>query len=139
MPTLDEVEYQLSKAGFRGWILGRAETKELPSILRPAETIRAAVAGFYEAGTAMLVATEERLLFIDKRFYHCRCDEIAYDSIGSTDYQTNLLTAKVIIQYRGGRVTLSRVRNRLARQIVRFIDTKIERPQKIAHTSKKLK
>src|SRR5688500_8181634 len=98
MVSLSQVEDQLKKVGcnFRFW--GRPEIRELTKILIPGEIIAQAVNGRYENGFAMLVATDHRLLLIDKKPMFLTLEDIRFDMIAEMDFSAQLIdgTVKII-------------------------------------------
>lgn len=97
MVTLATVEKQLKDAGcnFRFW--GRAEIRELCNILLPGETIAYAVNGQYEAGFALLCATDFRILLIDKKPKYLTLKDIRFDMITELDFSGRLMNSTVHI------------------------------------------
>jgi hypothetical protein len=98
MVSLDQVEDQLKRVGcnFRFW--GRPEIRELRNILVPGEVIAQAVLGRYENGHALLVATNYRLLLIDKKPMFLTLEDIRFDMITEIDYSAQLLSGSIRIQ-----------------------------------------
>lgn len=98
MVSLSQVEDQLKRVGcnFRFW--GRPEIRELTKILIPGEIIAQAVNGRYENGFAMLVATDHRLLLIDKKPMFLTLEDIRFDMIAEIDFSAQLVdgTVKII-------------------------------------------
>lgn len=97
MISLSQVEDQLRRVGcnFRFW--GRPEIRELCNILMEGETIAQAVNGRYENGFAMLVATDHRLLLIDKKPMFLTLEDIRFDMIAEIDFSAQLLDSTVKI------------------------------------------
>lgn len=97
MVTLATVEQQLKAVGcnFRFW--GRAELRELCQILLPGETIAQVVNGQYEAGFAMLCATDFRVLLIDKKPKYLTLKDIRYDMITELDFSARMLNSTIRI------------------------------------------
>lgn len=97
MVSLNQVEEQLKRVGcnFRFW--GRPEIRELCNILMQGETITQCVNGRYEGGFALLVATDHRLLLIDKKPMFLTLEDIRYDMVSEMDYSAQLLGATVHI------------------------------------------
>jgi hypothetical protein len=96
MVTKDSVEKQLKKLHFNphGW--GRTEARELPNILLPDEEIYEVVNGFYDGGFALLVATNVRLLLIDKKpMNYLTVEDMRFDMINELDYSHRLLGARI--------------------------------------------
>lgn len=90
-----DVERQLKRMGvsFRFW--GRAELRELPKILMEGEEIKGCVNGRYDGGFAMLCATDQRLLLIDKKPMFLTMTDLRYDMISEVDYGYRLFDSSV--------------------------------------------
>ncbi|HEY5442065.1 MAG TPA: PH domain-containing protein [Candidatus Saccharimonadales bacterium] len=98
MVSLKLIEKQLKTIGFNyhGW--GRTEAKELANILLPDEEIFECVNGFYDGGFALLVATDVRVLLIDKKpLNYLTVDDLRFDMINELDYSHRLLGAHISI------------------------------------------
>ena len=94
MITMDTLEAQLKNVNFNinGW--GRSEAKELTNILHDGETILDLVNGFYDGGFAMLVATNLRLILIDKKpLNYLTVEDVRYDMINEIGYSHRLIGA----------------------------------------------
>lgn len=91
MLSLSQVEDQLKRVGcnFRFWC--QPEIRELCKILMPGETVAQAVVGRYENGFALLVATDHRLLLIDKKPLFLTLEDIRFDMISEIDYSAQFL------------------------------------------------
>jgi hypothetical protein len=98
MVTRESVEDQLKKIGvnYQGW--GRTEMGELPHVILPDEEIFECVNGFYEGGFALLVATNVRVLLIDKKpMRYLTVEDLRFDMISEIDYSRRLLAAQISI------------------------------------------
>ncbi len=98
MVTRESVEEQLKKIGvnYHGW--GRTEMGELPHVILPDEEIFECVNGFYEGGFALLVATNFRMLLIDKKpVRYLTVEDLRFDMISEIDYSRRLLAAQISI------------------------------------------
>lgn len=98
MVTPESVEKQLKDINFNHFGWGRSEAKELPHILMPTEEIFEVVNGFYEGGFALLVATNVRMLLIDKKpMNYLTVEDLRFDMISEIDYAHRLLGARISI------------------------------------------
>ena len=97
MVTLSVVDAQLKQAGCHVRMWGRSEVRELCDILLPGETIHAAVNGQYDAGFALLVATDFRVLLIDKKPKYLTLKDIRFDMITELDYANRLMDSTIRI------------------------------------------
>lgn len=98
MVTRETVEGQLKKIDFKytGW--GRTEVRELPAIILPDEEIFECVNGIYEGGFALLVATNFRVLLVDKKpLKYLTVEDLRFDMINEIDYSHRLLGARISI------------------------------------------
>ncbi len=97
MVTLAVIDAQLKKAGCQIRVWGRSEVRELCEILLPGENIAQAVNGQYDAGFAMLIATDFRVLLIDKKPKYLTLKDIRFDMITELDYANRLLDSTIRI------------------------------------------
>lgn len=95
MVSLLEVERQLKRieASFRYW--GRQEMLELQHILIPGEEIKSCINGRYVGGFAMLCATDQRLLLIDKKPMYLTMEDVRYDMVSEVDFSHRLVDATI--------------------------------------------
>jgi len=138
MISKQAVEDQLKRIGcnFRFW--GRSEVNELGRIMMEDEVIAQCVNGEYGNGFAMLVATNHRLLLVDKKpLLYLTVEDYRYEMITEFNYSRRLLnaTAKIhtarktttftswsqhrlrsLIEYAQGRVLEMRQQTHLASQ-----------------------
>lgn len=98
MVDLNYVEKQLKEIKFNAARINRAEVKELQNILLPDETIYECVNGYYEGGVALLVATDIRVLLIDKKpMGFLNVDDLRFDMISDIDYSHRAFGAQIAI------------------------------------------
>mgnify|MGYP003553114056 CR=1 FL=1 len=98
MVSSESVQQQLRDINFNvhGW--GRTEAKELPHIMIADEEIYEVVNGIYEGGFALLVATNFRMLLIDKKpLNYLTVEDLRFDMISEIDYAHRLLGARINI------------------------------------------
>lgn len=94
---LKELEDQLKRinCNFRFW--GRSEIKELAHVLFPGEVVEHCVNGSYEGGFALLAATNQRVLLVDKKPMYLTLEDVRFDMIAEVDYNHRLLNARIFI------------------------------------------
>jgi hypothetical protein len=92
------IQKQLKKIKFGGSIWNQAELRELPKIIHDGENISECVNGLYEGGVALLVATEMRVLLIDKKpLNYLTVEDLRFDMINEIDYSHRLMGAGITI------------------------------------------
>lgn len=98
---LDEIKEELKKLDISPTIFARKEIRELPDILSPDERIVYLVEGRNKLNNhhIILVATDRRLIFVDKEFmYGLKVEDFSYSKISSIQYETEFLLASIDIQ-----------------------------------------
>jgi hypothetical protein len=95
MVQLSVIDAQLTKLGIKKTFFSKPEIKELQHILMDGEDIVKCVAGRYHGGFALLVATERRLLLIDKKPLYLTVEDIRYDMISEVDMNTRLFDSSI--------------------------------------------
>lgn len=98
MVSRESVEAQLKEIGvnYKGW--GRTEMHELPNIILPDEEIFECINGFYEGGFALAVATNIRIILIDKKpLRYLTVEDLRFDMINEIDYSHRLIGAQISI------------------------------------------
>jgi hypothetical protein len=86
---------QLRAIGFTNWFFGRQEVNELSKILNDGEIIEHCAFGMYEDGPALLVATNNRLLLVDKRPFFLNLEDLRYEMINEVDFAGRFFDAVV--------------------------------------------
>ena len=87
------VEQQLQRLGLKFSFIGRPEIRELQNILFPDELMLHCLMGFYGGGTALLAATDQRLLLVDKKIFFLSLEDIRYDMISEIDVSSRVFQA----------------------------------------------
>ena len=96
--TKQDIADQLRKLSFSTTIWNQAEVAELPHIIHEGERISECVNGLYEGGVALLVATEMRLLLIDKKpLNYLNVEDLRFDMINEIDYNHRLTMASITV------------------------------------------
>jgi hypothetical protein len=91
------IESRLGELGFRASRWFRAEIHELQHILMDDETIVALTCGRYFGSFALLVATDQRLLLIDKRMFFMTIEDTRYDMISEIDFNTQMYASNLTV------------------------------------------
>jgi len=129
MPTLGDIERQLSSLDGLSKFFGRKEIKELPSIMHADEYIIGAVQGMYNNGQGMLVLTERRMIFIDKGFFGgAKIVDFFYDKISSVAYKGGLLLASIEVFVSGNKQEITHVDKEQGKTVCERIREKLHKP-----------
>ncbi len=95
MVSHGEITAQLNGLGLKFRFFGRKEVDELPSIINPGEQIRHCVYGSYQGGSGLLVATDRRILLIDKRPFFLNIEDFRYEMLSDVYFAGRMLNAAV--------------------------------------------
>ena len=95
MIQLTEVNKQLKSIGLSYKFFAKPEVRELTKILALDEVIKHCTFGFYQGGSALLVATQRRIILLDKRPFFLNLEIINYEMIKELDYAGRLLDATI--------------------------------------------
>lgn len=85
----------VSKVGH--WKLG---TRYLPHIIHPNEHIGGVVYGWNDEGSVMLVATDRRIIYLDKKPLFFDEDEVTYDVVSGVSFSKAGLASTVVLHTR---------------------------------------
>ncbi|MBX4190698.1 PH domain-containing protein [Candidatus Saccharibacteria bacterium] len=91
------IEARLGELRFRSSRWFRAEIHELQHILMDHEKIVALACGRYFGSFALLVATDQRLLLVDKRVFFMNIEDTRYDMISDIEFNSQVYSATVTI------------------------------------------
>lgn len=132
MVSLQEVENQLTAIGanYRFW--GRAEIVELQHILVPGERIQACLNGRYEGGFATFVATDQRLLLVDKKLFYLTTEDMRYDMIAEVDFTAQLFSGTIKVVTPTKSLTFTSYRPQILRQVATHIQQRVMQVRHIA-------
>lgn len=107
MPTLDEIKEQINGLDGVSRFVSRKEIKELPHILWEDENVEDILPGTYNNGNGILVATNSRLIFIDKGLvFGLKVEDFPLDKITSIQYSTGLMFGKLTIFASGNKAVI---------------------------------
>ena len=83
-------------------LFSRREIQELPNILWDDELPEQCVTGKYHANSGILVATDRRMLFVDKGLLgQLKVDDFPYDKISSLESNRGILAGSIVIHTSG--------------------------------------
>ena len=91
------IEARLGELRFKCSRWFKAEVSELQHVLMEHEKIIALACGRYFGSFALLVATDQRLLMIDKRVFFMNMESTPYDMISEIDYNAQSIYANLTV------------------------------------------
>lgn len=121
---IDRVRDELLKAGMTKYGLLKGESRHLPALIKQDEHIGGVVYGRTSDGSAMLIATDKRVLYLDHKLLSNKSDELTYDVVSGVSSNTQGSYAGVILHTRLGDYQIKYVNLTTARRFVRYIESK---------------
>lgn len=116
------VRQELKSAGISGYALHKAEGRYLPQLIQDDEHIMAAAYGRTDIGSAMLIATDRRVLYLDKKPLMAVSDEISYEVVSGVGVSQEAgLFVAVTLHTRMGDYSIRYVNPSSARKFQRYI------------------
>ncbi len=119
---VSRVRNELREAGMTSYGLLKFETKHLPSIIHEKEHIGGVVYGLSENGSAMIVATNLRVVYLDHKFMYHKKDELSYDIVGGVSINEQGGHSGIVLHTRAGDFKLRYVNTKAAKRFVKFIE-----------------
>lgn len=113
---------ELRELGATSYGLSKSEAKYLPLLIHPGEHIKGVIYGHNTEGFVMVVATEIRMLYLDKKPLFVKTDELAYNIVSGVSYSFAGFFASVTIHTRIGDYKIGLINNRCARNFVQYIE-----------------
>ena len=123
---VERIGRELKAAGVGKLSVLGPQSKSLARMLHDNEHIGGVVYGAYAGGYGWLIATDTRVLFIDKKPLFSSTDELSYDVVSGVRRIKAAVSASVTLHTRVGDYTVRYVSDKCAITFVRFIESKIE-------------
>jgi hypothetical protein len=137
MPTLEEIQKQIGSLDGASRLLAFKEIKELPKILWEDERVEQIIQGMYNNGNGVLVATNKRLVFVDKGLmFGLKVEDFPYDKITSIQYETGMLMGEITIFASGNKAEIKYLDKARTRVFAEFVRARITAASSHASMSK---
>lgn len=121
-PHEERIRSELKKAGVTAYGLLKSESRYLPRLIHEDETIKGVVYGRVEAGSAMLIATDKRILFIDRKPLFAISDELTYEVVIGIGCDTQAAFAHITLHTRLGDYQVRYVNKKAAKIFTAYIE-----------------
>lgn len=128
----DRIAYELQAAGLSRYAMSRPEPRHLHMLIHPDEHIEAAICGAFGSGTGMLVATDRRVIFTNRKPLSSLYDEFTYDVVSGIAVSRIGMLLDVILHTHVGNFRIHTIPNAAHRQFVSHIEQRrIEQPRQL--------
>src|ERR1019366_3772086 len=129
MPSKEHVKRikrELDKAGMSRYGQFKMTSRYLPTLIAEDEHIKGVIYGQCPHGLAMIVATNERVIYMERKPGFTSSDDISYDVVAAVTQNTIPMATSVTLHTRVGNYTLRFVNPKCADIFVHYIERKIE-------------
>ncbi len=120
----NRIYQELTNVGIDSLSLFRAEGRYLPSVIYEDEHIGGAIYGLGQGGWCMLVATEKRVIYLDRKPFFTTKDILTYDIVSGIQSNTTGPFSSVTLQTRVGDYALRFVGKRAADVFIKYIESR---------------
>lgn len=125
------IRRELIDAGATLYGLMKSESRHLPKILHDNEHIMGVIYGQHSTSSAMLVATSERIIYLDTKPMAELFDEVSYEVVSGIEFDIHLFYATVVLHTPVKNYDFKWVNMRCAEKFARYIETqRLEHEQK---------
>lgn len=125
MPSQKEIDDAFRRMSGTEKFLGRREIKELPQILWEDELPELAIQGLYNNMSGLLVATNKRLIFVDKGVFSLTVEDFPYDKVTSLQYNTGLAFGGLEIYASGNKAEIKQVSKNQIKPFAEYVRARI--------------
>ena len=116
---------------FEASALSKGEIKELPNILWEDELPASVIRGTYHNGNGILVATDRRLIFIDKGLVGLTVEDIYFEDISSIESHQGWLMGSLTIYARGNKESVENVHKQNVRPFSDLLRNELAKSKKM--------
>ncbi len=120
------VKQELAAAGMTSYGQHKMTSRYLPKVIDDDEHIKAVVYGHCGVGLAMLVATDRRIIYLERRPLFTSMDELTYEIVVGIRYVKAGIFPAIELHTRMGNYTLTYVTARCATKFTEYIESRIE-------------
>lgn len=120
----NRIKKELKAAGATAYALLRAESKYLPQIIHEDEHIGGVVYGRIEGEFSMLVATDKRILFMQRMALFTTSDELSYDVVSGVKSNDVGLFSSVTLHTRITDYTIRFANTKCVHKFVNYIESR---------------
>jgi hypothetical protein len=127
----DRVKRELREAGVRGFGFWKFAVRYLHNLIHKDEHVKGVVYGRYQEAPGapaweegMLVATDRRIMFVDRKPGYLRADNITYDVVSAVEDSKAGPFSAVTLYTRMGNFTLRFVKRSCAECFVRYVESR---------------
>jgi hypothetical protein len=120
----ERIIHELMEAGVTPYGLIKSESRYLPRVINEDEHIKAVIYGQHNSSLAMLIATDKRVIYLDKKPTAELVDEISYEVVSGIELDMFIIFATVTLHAAVGNYKFQYVNPKCAEKFVQHIEEK---------------
>ena len=120
------INSELRQSGVTSYGQHKLVTRSLPNIIRDDENIHGVVYGWSKNGFAMLVATNNRIIYLLRGLLTSSVDELGYDVVSGIRTKSQGVITVLVLHTRIGDYRLTNINNNCARIFIAYVETRFE-------------
>lgn len=107
-------------------IVSRGEYRMLPEVLQVGEQPKCIITGSYNNRNGMLVATDRRLIFLDKQLFGAmETETILYNALSAVEWSTGIMMGSITLHAHGKANKVTNVDKSYVRYFANYLETKL--------------
>jgi hypothetical protein len=118
------IQLELKNLGASFYGIRRFGSRYLPNIIQYDEKIGGIVYGYNEVGSVMLLATDRRVIFLDKKPFYFNQDEVSYDVVSGVSFAHAGFGSTVILHTRVKDYVIKTLNQKCAIGFMKFVENK---------------
>jgi hypothetical protein len=122
-----ELRRKVWQAGYTNSFWGWSAIAQLPALLEDDESIEKMVSGLYDGGHAVLVATNKRIIFMDKKVMSFKVEDIHYEMVSEVEHRMGIFTARLRLRCLSNNLEITSLSQKNIRAFAMFIDAKVNK------------
>lgn len=132
MPTLQQIQRQISRIKEADSFGTKKEIKSLPDILDESESVLGLTSGMLDGSTWLIVCTERRVIFLDKGLiYGLKQLETPLEKINSIQQKTGIVFGEIGIWDGSSKMQIKNVMKKTVRPFVEAVNRAREEQKKV--------
>lgn len=116
------IKQELEASGVTSYGMHKMESRSLHTQVGEDEHVMGVAYGKGHSGSAMLVATDKRVIYFDQKPFFSISDHLSYDAISGVELSQSIGYAHIILHSRAGDYTIRFANIACARQFADYID-----------------
>lgn len=126
------IKHELKLLGASPYGMWRFGARYLPTVIHPDEVLGGVVYGFNKEGSVTLVASDKRVIFLDKKPFFVNMEEMTYDIVGGVSFSHAGLSSIVTLHTRMGDYKIHTFNERCAQGFMHYVEGRcLEHPQRV--------